>query len=371
MSKSSFGHGVGLAFKESNLVLNTKNQETVKYASPLCWHAPTASSHPCLPFTTPRAGMTFVVTVSLHGVPLTDRRSSSSSVVSKLEKFDILLVDTVVANAKASDILTSKAHRELADVSWEIGDGEEEDEDEDEDEAKAEPEEPAAGRSVRPVCGCGCGCACVCACVCVRYLSSGCYFPCSFASLAPCPQRYRSRRLQELEAKAGGPTAMEEAQQRAEKQVRLRLRQKELALEALKKRDASDGEDEHDERADQPIIAYTAYVAWPSAPKCRAEDCALANASSMLPARRNTLSKATPTTCVWTERTRLCWCRSLAWWCPSTSRASSLCPPPPSALARSCASTSTTSVRTLLRQSTSVPALTVVVLLPRRGCVWP
>ena len=171
MSKSSFGHGVGLAFKESNLVLNTKNQETVKYASPLCWHAPAAASHACLSFTTPRAGMTFVVTVSLHGVPLTDRRSSSSSVVSKLEKFDILLVDTVVANAKASDILTSKAHRELADVSWEIGDGEEEDEEEDEDEAKAEPEEPAAGRSVRPVCVCVA--AAVAVRVCVRVCACG------------------------------------------------------------------------------------------------------------------------------------------------------------------------------------------------------
>ena len=205
MSKSSFGHGVGLAFKESNLVLNTKNQETVKYASPLCWHAPTASSHPCLPFTTPRAGMTFVVTVSLHGVPLTDRRSSSSSVVSKLEKFDILLVDTVVANAKASDILTSKAHRELADVSWEIGDGEEEDEDEDEDEAKAEPEEPAAGRSVRPVCVAAAVaaavavCVCVCVCVCVRavpqlrlLLSLLICIPCPLPSALPFPSSSRA-----------------------------------------------------------------------------------------------------------------------------------------------------------------------------------
>lgn len=147
-----------------------------------------------------REGMTFVVTMSLADVPLADRKESRNADVAKLDKFSVLITDTVrprapsppspladllrgtwcpvarslarlsdkrtlrhcvtrcaaacdpqvAVDSRGPDCLTQKAHKTFDRVSWEIADESEggDDDDDDDDEGderkspvKAEPEE--------------------------------------------------------------------------------------------------------------------------------------------------------------------------------------------------------------------------------------
>ena len=80
-------------------------------------------------------------------------------------------------------------------------------------------------------------------------------------------QRFRSRRLRELEAKNGGAISHDDAQKQQEKQLRLRLRQKEEALAKLERAGNND-DGEKEEEVDMPIEAYTGCVGRRQCARC-------------------------------------------------------------------------------------------------------
>jgi len=67
----TYGHGVGLQYRESHLLLSKGNMELI------------------------REGMTFVVTMSVANMPLSDHKSSRNPSVAKMKHFSLLLTDTV------------------------------------------------------------------------------------------------------------------------------------------------------------------------------------------------------------------------------------------------------------------------------------
>ncbi|PKA51534.1 FACT complex subunit SPT16 [Apostasia shenzhenica] len=90
------GTGIGLEFRESGLILNTKNDRTVK------------------------AGMVFNVSLGFHNL-------QSSTKNPKTENFSVLLADTVIAmNDKSPEVLTSLCSKAVKDVAYSFNEDEDE-----------------------------------------------------------------------------------------------------------------------------------------------------------------------------------------------------------------------------------------------------
>lgn len=112
----TLGSCIGAEFRDSTLLLNSKVSTTFK------------------------ARMYFNLVVGFHDVPLTaqDRKTAKKGAAAgKLEKFSLLLADTVripeSGSAGSDEKLATKYDYQLAKMMWEIGDEEEEGEGEDED----------------------------------------------------------------------------------------------------------------------------------------------------------------------------------------------------------------------------------------------
>ena len=93
----NFGFAIGIEFRDGTMVLNGTN-------------------------TTPfRAGMVFNLSVGLHNVPLEAEdkaRVSSASDVSRLDKFSLLVADTVCVQADGVPDVLTKADKALSEISY-------------------------------------------------------------------------------------------------------------------------------------------------------------------------------------------------------------------------------------------------------------
>lgn len=111
----NLGFCTGLDFRESPLLLTSKNVATFK------------------------KGMVFCLILSFHDVPLSnfERSSTSDKSASKsLEKFSLLLSDMLAITSDTADVLT-KLGKSLTDVAYNINEQEDGDESEDEDDEES------------------------------------------------------------------------------------------------------------------------------------------------------------------------------------------------------------------------------------------
>lgn len=108
----NLGFSLGLDFRESALVLTSKNPAVF------------------------RADMVFALTVGFTNVPLTEEEKatvSAKSASKNLKNFGLLLGDTVCITNRQAEVMT-KHSKDLTDISYTINDEEEEEEDEEEEE---------------------------------------------------------------------------------------------------------------------------------------------------------------------------------------------------------------------------------------------
>jgi len=110
----TLGFGVGLDFRDTNLLLNTKNT---------------------VPF---RAGMVFSLAVSFSGLKLGEGARAgcnSKSAIKDLSEYGLMIADTVVITDKGADVMT-KFGKALTDISYTINDDDDDEESADGDDAR-------------------------------------------------------------------------------------------------------------------------------------------------------------------------------------------------------------------------------------------
>mmetsp|Transcript_43988 Transcript_43988/g.93660 ORF Transcript_43988/g.93660 Transcript_43988/m.93660 type:complete len:1062 (-) Transcript_43988:138-3323(-) len=126
----TLGFGVGIDFRDTNLLLNTKNT---------------------VPF---RAGMVFSLAISFAGLKLSENvRASlnSKSAVKDLSEYGLMIADMVAITDRGADVMT-KFGKGVGDISYSINDDDDEEESDDNDRklakkiAKEEEAQPTGGR---------------------------------------------------------------------------------------------------------------------------------------------------------------------------------------------------------------------------------
>ncbi|KAL7542241.1 hypothetical protein ACHAXR_011622 [Thalassiosira sp. AJA248-18] len=126
----TLGFGVGIDFRDTNLLLNTKNTVTF------------------------RPGMVFSLAVSFAGLKLGEKVKASvnsKSAIKDLSEYGLMIADMVAITDKGTDVMT-KFGKGVTDISYTINDDEEDEESSDDDRklakkiAKQEEAEPTGGR---------------------------------------------------------------------------------------------------------------------------------------------------------------------------------------------------------------------------------
>lgn len=128
----TLGFGVGIDFRDPNLLLNTKN--TVQF----------------------RPGMVFSLSVSFAGLKLSENARSSlnsKSAIKDLSEYGLMIADMVVITDNGADVMT-KFGKAVTDISYQINDEEEEESSDDDRKlakklANDEDADPSGGRKSR------------------------------------------------------------------------------------------------------------------------------------------------------------------------------------------------------------------------------